>query len=229
MPVVFPDCVGRRRRPSDWRLAELDSRVGQAIGRAETALQNLATAIPLDGNGSPQLGSVVPDSVRDALQALAGFGMPDALHASAVGDSDHIRRILAEQGLRALALGTSGVAHAKDALGAAAATDVPGDRRLAHYRDAAQQIFGPPFNLVPRFAVTNSAELVTAAAFRDQPAGLTRFHQDNPLLVDEWLQGAARVRERVSDLQSAIILSELVSDPQTSAKPLQLPHRPSDH
>ena len=106
--------------------------------------------------------------------------------------------------------------------------DLPADRRLRYYRVAAQEMFGPSFNLVPRFTVTNAAELQAAVEFRDLPAGqgLTRFHQHKPLLIDEWLQGAARVRERVGDLQSVFIFSELVADPQTSVEPLQLPLPP---
>jgi hypothetical protein len=120
--------------------------------------------------------------------------------------------------------------QADPALAAGAIADAPAERRLGSYRQAAQAIFGPAFNPVPRFKADNVAELKAAVAFRNQTGaqGLLRFHTDNPLVVDEWLQGAARVRPNVAALEQILILGELAAAPAVALKPLQLPFKTGD-
>lgn len=115
-----------------------------------------------------------------------------------------------------------------------AAADDPASiaqERVARYRSAAQAIFGPAFNLIPSFNLKNRAELQAAANFRDAapPTNLTRHHQDNPLVVDEWLQGAARVQPNLSTLETITTLGENFGNPRTQQKPIQLPFRKTDH
>jgi hypothetical protein len=49
------------------------------------------------------------------------------------------------------------------------------------------------------------------------------------LIVDEWLQGVARVRPNLSIFETATILGEIFCQPRTWQKPLQLPFRETDH
>ena len=103
--------------------------------------------------------------------------------------------------------------------------------RAALYRSVAQAIFGPAFNLIPTFNHKNSAELEAAAGFRDgtPPNNLTRHHRNNPLVVDEWFQGAARVQPNLETLETIYILGENFGAPHTQQKPIQLPFRTTDH
>jgi len=81
------------------------------------------------------------------------------------------------------------------------------------------------FNLIPHFKANNPAELQAASAFRNLPAGqgLLRFRDSNPLLLDEWLHGAARVRPALANLEQILILSEMETVPAGALNPLQLP------
>jgi hypothetical protein len=217
--------------PQGYDLSELDARVQTAAGRFESALSTLAVAVPLDANGSPVLASLDADEVRAALLAVSSFGYADAVPLSAAGDGDEARQNLAEQALRLLAVGAERMTNASAALGDAADATRPAELRLRSYRQAAQEIFGASFNLLPRFTLDDPAELQAAADFRDLPPeqGLTRFHAANPLLFDEWLQGAARVRAGLANLEQVFILGELFSAAGSTLKPLQLPFRPDDY
>ncbi|MFF4879414.1 hypothetical protein [Micromonospora sp. NPDC000668] len=217
--------------PQGYDLDELDGRLQTAIGRFDTALADLAAAIPVDGNGDPVVGAIVAETVRGFILALARFGLPDAVPLSAAGDSDRARQTLGDQGLRLLKIGHARLVLATAARTSAADASRPASERLADYRQAAQELFGPSFNLVPRFSLSALSEVQAAAAFRDAPPdqGLTRSHHENPLLVDEWLQGVARARQSMGDLEQVLILSELFATPGGILKPLQLPFRAADH
>ncbi len=180
--------------PQGYDLNELGNRLGAAANGFQTAIDGLAAAVPLDAQQNPLLGSLHVETVRAALLALAGFGLPDAVPLSAFGDTLGIRQTLAGQALRVLSVARQQSDLADAALAAAATASLPADRRFGSARQAAQAIFGPSFNPIPRFKPNNVAELQAAAGLRDHAGGqgLLRFHADNPLVVDEWLQSAAR-------------------------------------
>lgn len=217
--------------PQGYDLAGLDARVQDALGRFTASLASLAAAIPVDGERAPIFASIDADMVRSALLALAGFGLADALPVSAVGDGEDARRSLAEQGLRWAAIGAEKAGRAAAARSAAADPGQPAAARLKAYRLAAQEIFGASFSLIPGVTLDNPAELAAAAAFRDLPPGqgLQRFHPDNPLLLDEWLQGVARVRPAAASLEQIFLLGELAAVPADVLSPLQLPFRDGDY
>jgi hypothetical protein len=203
------------------------------LGLFPAALGNLAAAVPvpLDADRNPVLPSINVETLRSVILGLASFGLPDAVPLSATSDSDATRQGLAEQGLRLLKAGMEKLARPTAAQTAAADASRPADLRFLGYRLAAQEIFGPSFNPVPRFALGTPAEIQAAAAFRDLPPdqGLTRFHQETPLLVDEWLQGAVRTHSSLANLGQILILSELFAVPGEALKPLQLPFRAGHH
>jgi len=217
--------------PQGYDLIELDSRVQAVLTRFTDVLGNLAAAIPLDADQKPVLDSIDAETVRNALLDVSGFGLSDAVPLSAVGNTESKRQSLADQGLRLLAQCAEKVTRGTAAYSSAADPNQSAAARLQSYRLAAQEVFGPSFNLAPRFTLANTAEIQAAAAFRDLPPyqGLTRFHQDNPLLLDEWLQGIARARQALAGLEQVFILAELVADPIDILKPLQLPFHAGDH
>src|SRR5262249_50020526 len=97
-------------------------------------------------------------------------------------------------------------------------------QKVDRYREAARQLLGANFNLIPRFMLKNPDEVAAAAAFREQPIdqGLLR-HSANPMIVEEWLQGAACVRDRLHTLDTVATMSDAFANPFTALRPLQLP------
>jgi len=218
--------------PKGYDLAELETRVAAMIDAFSDSVGALASAIPpFSTEGEPDLILASAESLRDALETLAGFGVPHAFPHSAFGETDEAKGLLVDQAVlvkevvdRQLDSANALKAEADDAA-------LPGGVRAIKYRATAGEIFGPAFNLVPVFNFKNPAEIEAASDFRNAApdTNLTRFHQDNPHLVDEWLQGAARVREKVGTLESAGILGEALEGISMALKPLQLPFRETDH
>ena len=103
-------------------------------------------------------------------------------------------------------------------------------QKVDRYRDAARQVLGSDFNLLPRFTARNPDELSSAQAFRDRPPnqGLLR-HSADPLIAEEWFQGAARVRDRLELLETISTLGDVFGHPASPIRPLQLPFRETDY
>jgi hypothetical protein len=218
--------------PQGVVLTELKTRVQSALVDFRAAVRALESAIPAPGpDGQPDPNRANAANLRSALQELADFGVPDAFPLSAVGASAEARFTLTRQAVNIHAVASQNLASATALKGAADDSALIAQERVAKYRAAAQAIFGPSFNLIPLFEPKNQAELHAAANFRDaDPAkNLTRHHQDNPLVVDEWLQGAARVRPNLSTIERVYLLGENFRNPRTWQKPLQLPFRKTDY
>jgi hypothetical protein len=218
--------------PQGVDLTELEIRVRTALTAFENAVNALGAALPAPGaDGQPNPGLANAEKLRAALHALADFGVPDAFPLSAFGTSDPAKSTLVRQALNIHAVTSANLDLARQFKAAADGTSLTEQDRTARYRSAAQAIFGPAFNLIPSFNLKNQAELSAAASFRDAaPAGsLTRHHQDNPLILDEWFEGAARVRPNLSLLETITILGENLGTPRTQQKPIQLPFRNTDH
>jgi hypothetical protein len=217
--------------PEKGRLSNAIKRFGQAVN---TLKEQIPDPWPEEESN---LAEADTESLRAALQALAGFGLPDAFPHSAVGESHAAKASLVAQ-----AINTWEVAHSR--IDAAKNLKQEGDRptddtgrlvpiakRIESYRAAARQIYGSAFNLLPRFNLKNATEVQTAVAFRDAPrdASLTRFHQNNPLIVNEWLQGLSPIREKMAMLEMVQLLGEAFTGGGFQLKPLQLPYRDTDH
>jgi hypothetical protein len=218
--------------PQGIALTDLSKRVQAALAAFAAAVQGLASAIPPKGaDGQPQTNLTNAESLRAALRALADFGVPDAFPHSAFGSSARAKATLTSQAVNIHAAASRALASAQASKAAGDDTTLIAQERVSHYRTVAQAIFGPSFNLIPTFHFKNRAELAAAASFRDAspPDNLTRYHKDNPLIGEEWLQGAARVQPGLSTLETITILGENFANPRIQQKPLQLPFRKTDH
>jgi hypothetical protein len=218
--------------PQGVDLVELEKRVRTALTAFTTAVDALRSAIPaLGGDGQPDAGLANAERLRTALRALADFGVPDAFPLSAFGVTGQAKSTLTRQAVNIHAIASSNLAGARASKAAADDLSLTAQDRTARYRSTAQAIFGPVFNLIPSFSLKNQAEMLAAANFRDAapPDGLTRHHRDNPLIVDEWIEGAARVQPNLSLLETITILAENLGNPRTQQKPIQLPFRNADH
>jgi hypothetical protein len=212
-------------------LVDLRTRVEAAMNAFDGAITSLRNSIPpFNTEGEPNLTVTSAENLRLALKRLADFGLPDAFPLSAFGETDEAKRSLVNQGV--LTLGAASFCSAAAIqLKAEADAATLGEEKFLTYRAAAREIFGPTFNLIPIFNLKNPAEVEAAALFRDAAAGggLTRFHQDNPHIVDEWLQGISRVRDKVGTLENVLILGEAFDAAPVELRPLQLPFREADH
>jgi hypothetical protein len=218
--------------PQGIVLAELKTRLETTLAAFTAAVTALKAAIPAAGtDGQPNANLANAARLRTALRALADFGVPDAFPVSAFGTTLEVKTALTRQAVNISAVISRNQASALEAKTAGDNQSLPAQERVARYRAAAQAIFGPSFNLIPQFKLKNAAEVQAAASFRDANPGssLTRHHQNNPLLLEEWLQGVAHVQPRVGTLEMAQLLGENFGTPRTQQKPLQLPFRQTDH
>ncbi len=173
-------------------------------------------------------------SLRNAAIALlAGIDTFDKEPLS-FDDDDRMFVILVEdmlkQAQRLHALGTKSSLAVQDLLdGAVGAT--PEDK-LDAMRQAAVLLFGEGFKPIPEFRLSTDRALELQNCIGDQAQLLS--HQtatlDRDFPVDEWLYGAARVREKLAAWENLVMLAEAVkARPPMDLTPFQLPYRADDH
>jgi hypothetical protein len=223
--------------PKRFLLDKIEPRLDVAIaalGGKITVLNGLIPDEALDDNPDtePDLNSVDFDKLREILKEIAGFGIPDAFPKDALNTSEEVKKILLEQAVITKRLVDSRIAAANDlkAFNDVDPTELNVAEKIEFYRKAARQVFGDSFNMIPAFEFRNEPEMNAAVNFRNEPPdrNLTR-HSNNPLIVDEWLQGVARVREKAGLLESVFIYNDAFNETELDLKPLQLPYRETDH
>jgi hypothetical protein len=218
--------------PQGIVLGDLKTRVHAAVAAFEATVEAVGAAIPPPGpDGQPDTRRANASVLRAALRGLANFGVPDAFPLSAFGSSPEAKASLTRQAVQIHAVAARNLAAAEVFEAAGDDASQVAAQRADQYRHAAQAIFGPAFNLIPLFNFKNRVELRAAAKFRDAPPAdnLTRHHQENPLIVDEWLQGAARVQPNLGNLETAFILGESFGNSVPQLKPIQVPYRKTDY
>lgn len=182
--------------------------------------------------------------LRNAILALAPFGFPDALLClgpipAHEADGESPFRLAWDQLVDlAGSIKRQAVMRLAEAQRLKELTDLTAAERAAlsvsqkvdRYREGARQVLGSDFNLLPRFMARNSDELSSAQAFRDRAPdqGLIR-HSADPLIAEEWFQGVARVRDRLTLLETVATLSDSFGHTVSPIRPLQLPFGETDY
>ena len=219
LPSETPGDTDVESNPKGVDLVDLHNRVRSAsvdFGDAVDALKDAANAVNVEAG-----------ALRGSLQRLADFGVADAFPLSSegaldllAGQANSIQEIVKQKREMADRLVTAG----ND-------INLTDEERVASYHDASQEMFGPAFKLIPVFDFNNQAEMQAAADFRDTDpdVNLTRHNHDNPHIVEEWLQGAARVCDKVGVVDAVNIFSGALNRPSLDLKPLQIPFRKNDH
>ncbi|MCZ6820656.1 MAG: hypothetical protein O7G31_14385 [Calditrichaeota bacterium] len=206
-------------------------RVDNTISELESAIKLLLDQIE-DPDNPPDLDTLNFAVIRAGLIALANFGIPDAFPENALDSSDEVKAQLLAQAVSTYRHSEKMFKKAQDLanLEGADQTGLSVEEKVEFYRKAAQHVFGESFNFLPRFMMKNIPELTAAIGFREgtPDKNLTRYSQ-NPLIVDEWLQGIAKVRERMALLAAVRSYHETFNENELSVKPLQLPFRPEDY
>ncbi len=223
--------------PKGHDLDELMSRINELQAAFETTVAELGARLPADALDddpatAPNLDAIDFDGLRTALIALAHYRVDNAFPLDAVSTTTDRLHSLLTQAVNAFRQGEAQGVAALNRINfdGADANDLSVEEKINFLREAAQLLLGSAFNLIPVFAYKNIDEINAAIAFRDAPLdhSLIRF-ANNPLIVDEWLQGVARVRPKVESLEAICTYHEVFKDSELILKPLQLLFRASDH
>ncbi|HRI59766.1 MAG TPA: hypothetical protein PK228_08580, partial [Saprospiraceae bacterium] len=101
--------------------------------------------------------------------------------------------------------------------------------QVASYQQLGKIVFGEDFIILPRFHLANIEEV--RSALEDSPAIIPN-NDPMVMVMERWLDGVSRVREKVGNMESVILMRELLGTDGTrgpAVKPLQLPYRENDH
>lgn len=185
-------------------IVELESRAAAA----EQALRQAAAAL------TQALTTTDLDAIRELLLAACGLGVSGAVPLSPVGDTDR------------QALTTQATSVEEELAGRIARLSAPTATTLDERRAAAisrmRTIFGAGFQVLSRLVASNAAELVQA--FADS----TKLQGNDPLASVTWFHRAARVRDGVARLQSALDYSEALGNETVHLSVAQLPYHADD-
>lgn len=191
------------------------------------AMQNRLDAFDALLSGSHSLSSLiaavqgllpVTEFDLDEFPILASEGevirFADDLLALAIGLGADLDRRLAE-------------AQAQlDAHDAAAASA----EKVAALQAGAKALFGPDFVMIPEFTLSAEQGVEWEKAFNDSGALLNHLtgtlNVDFP--VDEWLYGAARVREKLQHWERVVMLAEAFGRATPELTPTQFPYHEDD-
>lgn len=102
----------------------------------------------------------------------------------------------------------------------------PGDKRVQLLTDAARIAFGDDFALVPSFTLPSrqGAEWNNAYAGRELLLDYQKSTLNNDFPLDDWLHGAARVREKMRHIENLYFLAEAFGKPAPELRPVQFPY-----
>ena len=174
--------------------------------------------------------------LQSTLHAVAAFGIVDAFTAEIDLTGDTVKRSLLSRARRVArrlrsAEKADGVLDRAAALIAAASADKPVTDQVASLLQASQILFGDSFKCLPQFTCHNQADLIAADSARAQLLAFALADMaplDASALVDEWLQGVARVRPRMNTWETVRMLADALNDVRIDMRPAQVPFRAND-
>jgi hypothetical protein len=114
-----------------------------------------------------------------------------------------------------------------DALVAEANT-VIGQRKVELQTDAAKQLLGDGFRIVPRFTLSAEQGEEWQNSFNARSNLLTHLSPAHDFPVDDWLHGIARVRPKLHELENIILLTEAFASTTPELAPVQFPFRATE-
>ncbi|QSA98822.1 hypothetical protein [Methylococcus sp. EFPC2] len=200
-------------------LAELAQRADRAAVSLQQAVQTLQAALPASDAATP---ATDPEPLRDALLALAHFGIQGAAPVSLVGNAPDAVAELIAQGrsvAREAARRLERIAQRTAAFDAAAASS---EARRDHELGRLQEVFGADFRVLPRLSAANAAELGPSFA-----ASLT-LQGGDPLAAVGWFQRLACVRDGAARLGTALTYGEALGSAALALAVGQIPYAPGD-
>jgi hypothetical protein len=176
------------------------------------------------------------EALHRTLQAVADFGVSDAFPPEADLTTDAAKAALLARAhriarrLRGAGVKDGIIDRASARLGEATA-DKTIDDQVAILLETGSILFGETFKYLPAFTCHNEIDVATADAARAQllahALGLTPGITAKDV-VDEWIQGLARVRPRVHRWEVVRALAGALNDVDLDMRPVQVPYRAKD-
>ena len=169
------------------------------------------------------------------LQAVANFGISDAFppesdltndsaKAAVLARAHRVARRLRRHGP------SDGVLDRATAMFNMATADKTPEQQVVLLLAAGKILFGETFDWLPRFTCHNEIDLATADADRGQLLKHAAATQDvtEAEVVEEWLQGMARVRPQLHGWEIVRTLADALNDVSLKLRPVQVPYRARD-
>lgn len=176
------------------------------------------------------------ETLHQRLRAVSNFGIADAFPPQTDLASDAARAELLARAHRVARRlrredPRDGILdHAKDAFNKATSNKTIEEQVLSLLQ-AGKFLFGETFNWLPKFTYHNEVDLAAAYAARGQLLkhaieaipGITKEE-----VVEEWLQGLARVRPNLHRWEIVRTLTDALNDQVLELRPAQIPFRVND-
>ena len=215
---------------------ELVSRFNDLLLQVQTLLNALpaATAVydttgmsGLARNTQPLPTLPTPHQLRPLLRQAASFGIAEAIQALTAPAATvlHSAVLVRQELARRFDLAQKALGQ-KLTLAAPAPTGkgnpvfirpAPGDptagdpNEVGAYATAGEALFGASFRLVLAFTLPTAAAAAYTQA-TNTSTRLLRNHVQNPLVMQEWLQGIAQVRDPLDHLSKVSLINDLLWD-----------------
>jgi hypothetical protein len=174
--------------------------------------------------------------LRLKLQAVANFGIDDAFPPESDLTSEAAKAAVlarAHRIARRLRRGdpADGALDRAGALLSQATPDKSVEQTVALLLAAGKIVLGETFNWLAKFTYHNEVDLATAAADRTQllsHAVAASPGTTGAEVVEEWLQGLARVRRPLYRWEVVRTLADALNDAPLELRPVQVPYRAND-
>ena len=213
-PIVYENLTDFEDKLTLWK-ASFDDKIGlitEFISTNHQGISGLYSFIVHEANKLLDLAEfdLTPVDINDFLHACRIFSQ-DLLRRCELIKKDLLKRLMAYHSYQ------HELTNEASALGKAELT-----------KNMAKQLLSEDFVMVPYFKLTKEKnnEWSKAYAHIDQ---LLQYQKEtkkesNPLPVDDWFYGVARVREKMWHLEQMFCLAEGYRDISLELKPIQLPY-----
>ena len=211
--------------PGNVDVTELQGRVAGIRGDFDSLFAAVETA---EAGAETLQTELSLDLLRQRLMDIADAGFVHAFPLSAMGFGEAERESLLAQS-RSLRGRYNDVKAAYDANLSRvndAATKPP--QKATLLTEMAKSFLGDDFILLPKFTLTNVADVVKADTNRDELLNYVRNVKLIPLPVAEWMHGVSLVRPNMHRFATVLMLSQTFNDDEPPCSPLQLPFREHD-
>jgi len=176
------------------------------------------------------------EALHATLHAISYFGVADAFPPESDLTSDAARLSILSRAKRVARRlrrtgAKDGVLDRAAALIAGATPDHTVAEQVTSLLQAGRALFGETLQYLPQFICYNDVDLSTSDAARAQllaHALSVTPGLDAAELVDEWLQGLARVRPRMQTWEVVRALTDSLNDSRLDMRPVQVPFRDQD-
>jgi hypothetical protein len=229
-PTVQLDIINDPANPAD------NEAFSGKLGDAFAKLEELRLQFTDDTELIITFSVADAEALHQTLRSVANFGVTDAFPSEADLSVDSAKAsLLARAHRTARRLRRSdpmdGVLDRATATLNQATPDKSIEAQVLLVLEAGRILFGETFNWLPKFSCFNEIDIATADAARNQllqhavnvTPGITVTE-----VVDEWLQGLARVRKLLYRWEIVRTLADALTDMTLDMLPIQIPFRAND-